>query len=73
MKVATREEGDPRAVLSLCRASPFSPGGEETDRILVVRFLRLFSYLIFLPPKNKALLYNSGVKFSLEAKKLSNV
>ena len=73
MKVATREEGDPHAVLSLSRASPFSRVVRKLTEYSVVRLLRLFSYPIFLPPKNKALLCNSGVEFSLEAKKLSNV
>ena len=50
-------------------------GGEENDRILVLRLLRLFSFLIFLPQKknNKELFCNSGVEFSLEAKQLSDV
>jgi len=72
MKVATRKEGDPRGALSLSRVTSLA-GGEETDRILVVRLLRLFSFLIFLPQKNKVLLCNSGVEFFLEAKKLGNV
>ena len=75
MKIATREEVDPpRGALFLSRVT-FLAGGEENDRILVVRSLRLFSFLILLPQKkkNKALLGNSGVEFSLEAKKLTDV
>ena len=52
MKVATRKEGDPRGAVFLSRVT-FLAGGEENDRILVVRLLRLFSLLIFLPQKKK--------------------
>ena len=47
----------------------FLAGGEENDRILVVRLLRLF----FTAKKNKVLLCDSGVEFAREAKKLSDV
>ena len=37
-----------RGALSIFRASPFSRAGdEETDRLLVVRLLRLLSFFIF--------------------------
>ena len=54
-----------RGALFLSRVT-FLAGGEENDRILVVKLLRLFSFPIFL-------LCNSGVEFSLEEKKLSDV
>ena len=61
-----------RGALFLSRVT-FLAGGEENDRILVVKLLRLFSFPVFLPQKEKVLLCNSGVEFSLEEKKLSDV
>ena len=51
----------------------FLVGSEENDIMLVVKLLRLFSFPIFLPQKEKVLLCNYGVESSLEEKKLSDV
>ena len=46
-KIATPEEGDRRSSLHLSRVT-FLAGDKETDRLFVVRLLRLLSFFIFL-------------------------
>ena len=72
--MATQEEGDARSSLYLSRVT-FLAGDEETDRLLVVRLLRLLSFFIFFLWKNKIKVWfcDCGVELALEAKYLSGV